>query len=125
MSTTVNLQSITGQYPLFVIRNNIPLLFESIGALKTLRQYFPALDAHGEITNEITSRLQFAHEWLHLNETIWNRIPAWENLTMTQFYAFVNDAESHGYEFKVQNGVVFYRIRQDDYKDIGNNEYQE
>ena len=124
--TTENLQAITDQYPLFVIRNNTPLLFESIGALKTLRQYFPALDAHGEITNEITSRLQFAHEWLHLNETIWNRIPAYENLTIKQFFDFVNDAESHGYEFKVQNGVVFYRMRQNDEpQDIGANKYQE
>lgn len=125
MSTSENLKLVTDKYPLYLIRNNTNLLFESIGALKMLQTYFPALDTKCEIQTEITTRLQFAHESLYMNETLWNRISAYENLTIKQFFDFVNDAESHGYEFKVQNGVVFYRMRQDEPQDIGNNDYQE
>ena len=125
MSTSENLKLVTDKYPLYLIRNNTNLLFESIGALKMLQTYFPALDAKCEIQNEINLRLQFAHESLYMNEILWNRIPAWENLTMEQFNQFVNDAESHGYEFKVEYGTVFYRMKPRLSQDIGDNEYQE
>ena len=123
MSTSENLKQILDKYPLFMVRNNTNLLFESIGALKTLQTYFPSLDAKCEIQDEINLRLQFAHETLLINEYNWNLIPAWNNLTMEEFTRFVADGEANGYEFRVTNSRVYYRVHQT--TTTSDNPYQE
>lgn len=120
VKTEYNLNLVRERYPFHLCWNSVSKLNESIGYLKCLKDYFPALNVNGDISWEIDIRLSMAIDILKngvRDETHWNVIPAYNDLNMSSVSAIINDATSHGYEFKIEDGKIFYRIRQNPYQE--------
>lgn len=118
--TECNLNLVRGKYPIHECWNSAKKLNESIGYLKCLKDYFPALDFRNEITNEIMNRLNMAIDLLKngmRDESQWNVIPAYDDLNVASVSAIINDATSHGYEFKIENGQILYRLTENPYQE--------
>ena len=118
--TEYNLNLVREKYPIHVCWNSAQKLNESIGYLKCLKDYFPALDTYGDITRELIDRLNMAIDVLkngHRDESQWNVIPAYSDLNTASISAIINDATAHGYEFKIEDGKILYRLTENPYQE--------
>ena len=118
--TEYNLNLFREKYPVHSCWNSARKLNRSVGYLECLKEYFPALDTHGEISSEIINRLNMLID-LEKNgnrdETMWNVIPAYSDLNIQSVSAIINDATAHGYEFKIEDGKILYRLRENPYQE--------
>lgn len=115
-----NLNLARKKYPMHLCWNSTQKLNESIGYLKCLKEYFPALDINGEISSEIRNRLCVTIDLLKngvRDESQWHVIPAYDDLNVASVSAIINDATSHGYEFKIENGQILYRLTENPYQE--------
>ena len=115
-----NLNLVKEKYPIHECWNSYRKLNESIGYLKCLKDYFPALDSNQAITNEIVNRINMGIDVLkngQRDEHEWNVIPAYSDLNVASISAIINDATSHGFEFKIENGEILYRLTDNPYQE--------
>lgn len=119
--TEYNLNLAKGKYPISECWNNKGKLMESIGYLRAIKDYFPALDSKGEITDEMIARIDMyidlEKNGANRDETQWHVIPAYKDLSIAKCAEIINDATSHGYEFKIENGNILYRLLPNPYQE--------
>lgn len=116
----LNMDVFREKYPLWYCTSNEYITAESIGYLRCLKTYFPALNARNAIDNEIAIRTQWLAQTIEgVDDEQWHTIPEEIYVSMDNLKRFIDDASSDGYEFRITGGRVEFRVH------VFDNPYQE